>query len=203
MITTINKVAFAGTLVIMACLVPPKTEAQSIARRVSSVRDGKVRMSFAAKDDICGYDDGIQSGYRNNRNDRTSWSSSSRSEDVIYDRYCSEGPARVVLTMNDGRVARVKTYVGGQWRSSSGVTDLGTVSVRDATDFLMGIANSQSGKGAGEAIFPVTIADSIDAVQPLYNLGRNESRPIDVRDQAIFWLSQEEDERAVGMLETI
>lgn len=203
MSTRINQVALTGTLIIMACLVPPKAEAQSIARRVSTVRDGKVRMSFAAKDDICGYNDGIQTGWRNNGDSRSSWSSNSRSEDVVYDSHCSEGPVRVVLTMNDGHVERVKTYVGGQWRANSGATDLGTVSVREATDFLLGVAGSESGKGAGEAIFPVTIADSTDAVQPLYALGKNRSRPIEVRDQAIFWLSQEENDRAVGMLEDI
>ncbi len=203
MFTRINQVAFTATLIIMACLVPQKSEAQSIARRVSTVRDGKVRMSFAAKDDICGYNDGIQTSWRKNGNNKASWSSSSRSEDVVYDNYCSEGPVRLVLTMNNGRVDRIKTYVGGQWRAGSGVTDLGTVPAREAADFLLGVANSHSGKGASEAIFPVTIADSVDALQPLYSIGKNQSRPNDVRDQAIFWLSQEEDDRAVGMLEDI
>ena len=201
MFTRINQVAL--TLVIIACLIPPMAEAQSIARRVASVRDGKVRMSFAAKDDICGYNDGIQTGWRKDGNNRSSWSSSSRSEDVVYDNYCSEGPVRVVLTMDGGHVDRVKTYVGGQWRAASGATDLGTVSVKDAADFLIGVANTESGKGASEAIFPLTIADSINALQPLYTISKNASRPSSVRDAAIFWLSQEEDDRAVGMLEDI
>ncbi len=95
MLTRINNVAFAGTLVIMACLVPPKTEAQSVARRVSAVRDGTVRMSFAAKDDICGYNDGIQTGGRKSGNTRSTRSLNSRSEDILYDNECSEGPVRL------------------------------------------------------------------------------------------------------------
>lgn len=198
-----SSVAVAGTLVIMACLVPPRADAQGIARRISAVRDGKVRMTFAAREDICGYGDGIQTGYRNNRNENHNWSSSSRSEDVIYDRGCSEGPVRLVVTMANGAPYRIKTYVGGQWREASGVTDIGNVSTKHATDYLLSIANSQSGKAAQEAIFPVTIADSINATEPLYSLAKNQSRPDDVRDQAIFWLSQVEDERAVGMLDDI
>ena len=203
MLNRMNSAAVAGTLVIMACLVPPRAEAQGIARRISAVRDGKVRMTFAAREDICGYGDGIQTGYRNNRNENHNWSSSSRSEDVIYDRGCSEGPVRLVVTMANGAPYRIKTYVGGQWREASGVTDIGNVSTKDATDYLLSVANSQSGKAAQEAIFPVTIADSINATQPLYSLAKNQSRPDDVRDQAIFWLSQVEDERAVGMLDDI
>jgi HEAT repeat protein len=203
MFNRLNSVAVLGALVVTACLVPPRTEAQGIARRISAVRDGKVRMTFAAREDICGWGDGITTGYSRNKNNNSSWSSSSRSEDVIYDRGCSEGPVRVVVTMANGAPYRIKTYVGGQWRPASDVTDIGNVSTKDATDYLLSIANNQSGKAAQEAIFPVTIADSINAAQPLYSLAKNQSRPDDVRDQAIFWLSQVEDERAVGMLEDI
>jgi HEAT repeat protein len=158
-------------------------------------------MTYAARPDICGYDNGI-STYSDGRNNNRSWSSN-RSADVVYTNDCSDGPVRVVLTMNDGRIERIKTYVGGQWRSASGVTDIGNVSTKAAADYLLGIAGTLSGKVAGDAIFPVTLADSIDAAQPLYALGKNESRPNEVRDQAIFWLSQVEDDRAVGMLEDI
>ncbi|MEO8192781.1 MAG: hypothetical protein ABI681_02945 [Gemmatimonadales bacterium] len=202
MIFSNTKYAMAGAFIIMACLLPVRTEGQGIARRISAVRDGKVRMTFAAHEDICGYDDGVTTGYRRDSNHRTSWSPG-RSEDVIYDRECSEGPVRVVITMAAGAPNRIRTYVGGQWRSAAGVTDIGNVSVKDATDYLLGIANSQSGKAAEEAIFPVTLADSIDATQPLYSLAKNRSRPTEVRGQAIFWLSQEEDARAVSMLDDI
>ncbi|HEX2721829.1 MAG TPA: HEAT repeat domain-containing protein [Gemmatimonadaceae bacterium] len=203
MLNRINPAGMAGVLVIMACLVPPRTEAQGIARRVSAVRDGKVRLTFAAREEICGYGDGISTGpNRKSNNGRTTFTSD-HSEDVIYERECSEGPVRVVITMSAGAPERIKTYVGGRWRQTSGVTDIGNVSVRDATDYLLTVANTQSGKAAGEAIFPVTLADSINAAQPLYALAKNSARPKDVRGQAIFWLSQLEDDRAVSMLDDI
>lgn len=199
-----NSAAALGALVITACLIPPRIEAQGIARRISAVRDGRVRMTFAARDDVCGHDNGISTGFQRNsgNHSRTSWSPGS-SEDVIYDRDCSEGPVRLVVTMTAGAPSRIKAYVGGQWRQASGVTDLGSVSTKEATDYLLSVANNESGKAAHEAVFPITLADSINATQPLYSLAKNQSRPDDVRDQAIFWLSQVEDERAVGMLEDI
>lgn len=193
----------AGALVVLACMIPPRAEAQAIARRLSSVKNGKVRMAFAAREDICGYDNGISTNAHESRFNRSNWDSN-KSEDVIYDHDCSEGPVRVVAQFQDGSLTRIKTYVGGRWRpAASGVTDIGTVSTKDASDYLLGIARTQSGKAAGEAIFPVTLADSIEAAQPIYSIARDNSRPNEVRDQAIFWLSQVPDDRAVGMLNDI
>lgn len=204
---SIASLAAAGTLIVLACVIPPRAEAQSLARRLSGLRDGKVRMSFASRDDICGYENGITTNAREQRqsmkSSRSNWNSD-RSEDVVYDNECSEGPVRVVAEYHGGRLMKIRTYVGGRWRpASSGVTEVGTVSTRDAMDYLIGIARTQSGKAAGEAIFPVTIADSVEVAQPIYSIARDESRPNEVRDQAIFWLSQVEDERAVGMLNDI
>lgn len=185
----IRPVTAASALAMMVCLVLPRAEAQATAQRVSAIREGKVRMTFAARPDICGYSDGISTGYRRDSNNRTSWSPG-RSEDVVYDEDCSAGPLRVVVTMTGGNIARIRTYVGGRWRSVSGVTDLGSVSVKDATHFLLGIANTQQGKSAGEAIFPLTLTDSIDLVRALAPLAENESRSDEIRGQAIFWLGQ-------------
>jgi hypothetical protein len=197
--------AAASALVVVACVVPPRAEAQGLARRLAGVKNGTVRMTFASRDDICGYNDGITTNARENARTRGNWNwSGNRSEDVIYDNECSEGPARVVVHLQDGDVTKVKAYVGGRWRpAGSDVTDLGTVSVKDATDYLLGIARTQSGKAAGQAIFPVTLADSVNMTQPVYSIARDESRPNEVRDQAIFWLSQMEDDAAVGMLDNI
>lgn len=199
-------VAGAGSLILTASLAPRASEAQ-IARRIAAVRDGKARMSFAARPDICGYSNGIQTNYSRENdsrgNNRSTWNDRP-SDDVSYDSGCSDGPVRVVLTVRNGEVSHVKTYVGGRWKTlSSGDVDIGTVPVRDAVDYLFSLANSGSGKGASEAIFPTTIADSVNVTQRLYDLGRNESRDEDVRGQAVFWLSQQEDESAVGMLENI
>jgi hypothetical protein len=198
----IASLAAAGALVVVGCIVPPRAGAQAIARRVSNVRDGKVRMSFAARPDICGFDNGISTNFRETGNDRSSWNRE-KSEDVEYDNQCSEGPVRVVATFQSGSLTRLKAYVGGRWRATSGVTDLGMVSTRDATDYLLNLARTQSGKAASEAIFPITLADSIQPAEPIYSIAKDISRPTEVRGSAIFWLSQVDDDRAVGMLNDI
>ena len=88
MIRAVAKYTVAGTLLVAACLLPHRSDAQSIASRVASVRDGKVRMSFASRDDICGWGDGISTNYSiRNRSSKSSWNPN-RSEDVDYDDEC-------------------------------------------------------------------------------------------------------------------
>jgi len=188
MITRVARYAAAVTLVVTACLLPRASEAQSIASRVAQVRDGKVRMSFASRDDICGWGDGISTNYSGRTSNRSKWNN--RSDDVDYDDRCMAGPARVVLTLRDGKVEKVRSYVGGRWRTPSDATDIGTVSAKEAVDYLLGVANRDEGKGAGEAIFATTLADSVDVTPRLAAIAENESRSDEVRGQAIFWLGQ-------------
>ena len=195
----------AGALVILACMVPPRADAQNLARRLAAVKNGTVRMSFASRDDICGFENGITSNARENAHTRGNWNwNGNRSEDVVYDNECSEGPARVVAHFENGQLTRIRSYVGGRWRpAGADVTDVGTVSVKDATDYLLGLARTQSGKAAGEAIYPLTLADSVNMAQPIYSIAKDDSRPMEVREPAIFWLSQLDDDAAVGMLDNI
>lgn len=179
-------------------IVGQAAEAQSLASRVAAVRDGKVRMTFASRDDICGYANGIST-----RDDNRSTWSKERSPDVEYDTDCSEGPARVVLQMRDGRPVDVKGYVGGRWRNAPGVTDLGTVGVREATTFLLEVAGRSTNKVSSSAIFATTLADSVDMGPTLFQFARNESFPHEAREHAIFWMSQLSGDRVVGYLERI
>ena len=96
--------AAAGALVVLACIVPPRAEAQSLARRLAGVKNGTVRMSFASRDDVCGYGNGISTKRSGDSNSHFGWSSSRQSEDVVYDNDCSEGPARVVARFQDGQL---------------------------------------------------------------------------------------------------
>ena len=196
-----TKAVAAGSLILMASLAPG-ADAQSIAQRVASVRDGKVRMTFAARPDLCGWGNGISTSSDFDRGSTRSWSSD-RNDDVAFDDECSRGPGRLVVTKRGGEIYRIRAYIGGRWKADLSARDLGQVSTRELTDYLFGVANSGSGRGAHEAIFPATIADSVNVIQPLYDLARNESRTKDVREQAVFWLSQQPEDRAVGLLENI
>ena len=177
-----KSLALAASAIIVASMIPPKMDAQSIASRVSAAREGKVRFTFPAKPDICGYNNSISRG----GNNRMNWSDD-ESADVEYDRDCSNGPVRMVLFVDNGRVTKLRTYVGGNWRAAtSDVTDLGAVSSKDATDYLLSLASTNDGSAGRDAIMPMTLADGVVVWPGLFQLVRNEGRPLSTRKQAML-----------------
>ena len=172
-------------LVVIASLITREVKAQSIANRVANVRDGKVRMTFASRPEVCGGGNWISRG----GNSRMNWSNE-MSSDVIYDEECSHSPVRLVLSVDNGRVVKLRTYVGGRWRpATSGTVDLGVVSTRDATSYLLSLASSDTHVGR-EAIMPATLADSVRIWPQLTRIARSESISSSTRKQAMFWLGQ-------------
>lgn len=173
----------AGGVVILTAVT---ADAQSLARRIADAPNGKVRLEFAPRPDLCGTGNYVSRGH----NHRMSWDSD-QSEDVEYTEECMKSPVRVVVTKSGGQVVRIRTYVGGRWRPAAGtVTSIGPVSTREAVNYLMSVANTSSTKVGSEAIFPMTLADSVEIWQGLLRMARDESRPNGIRTQAVFWLSQ-------------
>ena len=192
-----KRVMVLGALLVSAAALP----AQSIAKKVSQVKDGTVRMSFASRSDVCGNGAGNISTRNgrtvNNNGSNNIYSQSRRNE---WEDDCEAGPVRVAIDIADGRPIAMRTYVGGRWRAGSDITDLGTVPVRDAVDFLLDNIARAEGKVAGEAIFPSTIADSVVVWPRLLSLAKDDSRTKNVRTQAVFWVSQAAGEKATAGL---
>jgi uncharacterized low-complexity protein len=175
--------ALSVALVLAVGASASDAHAQNLAARVRQAGDGTVRFSFAAREGVCG-------NGRNNISVR-----SERNQDV--ESECEPGPVMVALTKADGQVTSLRTYVGARWRAGgSDVTQLGTISARDAVDYLLGVAEGGSGKVAQQAIFPATLADSVTPWPRLLRLARDESRPSEVRKQAVFWVGQAASEEA-------
>lgn len=175
--------ALSAAIVIAVGASARDTQAQNLAARVRQAGDGTVRFSFAARDGVCG-------NGRNNISVR-----SERNQDVDWE--CETGPVMVALTKDGGTVTSLRTYVGARWKAAgANVTQLGTVGARDAVDYLLGVAESGSGKIAEQAIFPATLADSVTPWPRLLKLARNEDRPSAVRKQAVFWVGQAASEEA-------
>lgn len=163
---------------------------QSLERRIANTPDGSVRLSFAAREGVCGNGRNINF-HRGSERDGWDWQ-------------CDEGPVRVALDVRDGRVTGVRTYVGGRWRSLGGdVTDLGTVGARDAAEFFLDLA--ASGRSVrGDPITPAVLADSVTVWPRLLAIGRDGSVPKSIRRQAVFWVSQEAGEAATrGLAELV
>jgi hypothetical protein len=177
---------FGIAAAMLTILAPAAATGQSLARRIAAAPDGKVRIEFAARPDLCGNGSYVSRGSHN----RMSWDSD-YSEDVEYTEECMRSPVRVVLEKRGGQVTRIRTYVGGRWRTPvSTVTTLGPVSTREATDYLMSVATSGASQPAKDAIFPMTLADSVEIWPGLLRLARDESRAREIRTQSVFWLSQ-------------
>jgi len=178
-------------LVVMLIAVP--LAGQGLPARIAAAPDGTVRMSFAARPSVCG----------NGRNVIALDCSSGRcghqtimfdghyeGDEVEYD--CEPGPVRVSLTVRKGTVQALRCYVGGRWvtRPGASVTDLGTVSSRDATDFLLDLARGPDGRVGEDAILPAILADSVTVWPTLLKLARDDRVSRRARRQAVFWLGQ-------------
>lgn len=183
------------TLVLLTLVAGPAA-AQSLERRVAAAPDGSVRVSYASRPGVygngrsfIGWDCGrgncrrqIDGGFFDDT-DVGDWRS-----------VCDSGPVRLALQVRDGEVQRLRVYVGGRWAAPAGgdgarITDLGTVSTRDATAFLLSLARSRS-PAADDAIFPAALADSVKIWPALLELARSDGVARRVRSQAVFWLGQ-------------
>lgn len=178
----------AGALLLTAAVASaPELQGQGVAARVAAVRDGQVRFTVTLRPEVCGAGQGIwRTGggrARMHRGDRYA-------RDVEYDVDCEAGPGRVVIDKAGGEIKDLRFYVGGRWRASSTATDLGAIPARDASALLLSVARAATGKAGRNAIFPLTLIDSVEVWRDLMALARDESRPRETRKQAVFWLGQ-------------
>jgi hypothetical protein len=166
--------------------------AQRLGARIAAAPDGIVRLSFSARPGVCGNGRTVIAlECANGKCGRhtITFDGSYEGDEVEYD--CEPGPVRVSLTVRSGRAQSLRTYVGGRWATApGGVTDLGTVSTREAVDVLLEIAAREEGRLGGDAILPATLADSVTVWPALLKLARDERVPRRTRVQAVFWLGQ-------------
>jgi hypothetical protein len=184
--------ALAGVL-----LVAPAA-GQTVAQRIARAPDGTVHLSYAAREGVCGNGAGVISfdcangacGARHRIVSNADWEDDTPCP-------CDTGPVRLSLQVSGGHVTRLRTYVGGHWKTVAGVTDLGTVPAADAVRFLLDLARSGDGRASENAVFPATLADSVTVWPDLVRLARDASVRTRVRTQAVFWLAEAAGDAAV------
>ena len=170
-------------VLLVAAVVAPRLGAQSLADRVTAVRDGTVEMTYASRPDACG--DGrdvvalgrLITVYPAMRGH--GWS----------DVNCAVGPARSVVTVRDGLVANVRTHIAGSRRGTAATTDLGVVPARAAADYFLTLASTGTSRVASSAVMAAAIADSVDIWRRVLALARDDNRPPDVRSSSLYWMS--------------
>lgn len=167
-------------LVAMLVIVTP-LQAQTLASRVAAVDDGAVTFHYAARPGVCG--DGETFVRTGPRTYHGSWSSRRPMEPCIF------GPVQVRLTVENGEVQRVESWVGAI--RSRGARDLGEVSAPEAARYLMTIAARGTARASKNAIFPAALADSATVWPALFPIARDtETRSKSTRQDALFWLSR-------------
>ena len=191
----VSAVVTAATL--MATIAACARAQGAIERRVSTIKDGTVRMMYRAKAGVCGSGQNMSFNW----SERGSTRNGKRASE--WESECEPGPVRVAIDLAQGQVIALRYYVGGRWRSTPpDVTDLGTVGSVDAAKYFMALASSEDGKVGREAIVPAIIADSAEVWPQLLKLAKDDRRPRATRTQAVFWLGQAASE-AVGALEEL
>jgi hypothetical protein len=168
--------------------------AQDIAARVRQAGNGTVRLQFASRPGVCG--DGetyiATRGWSDDprgrtifRESRGSFSITTGSDDHSW-RDCEEGPVRVALDVESGRVVDVHTYVGKSW----GRQEAMQVSARNAVSYLLQLAESNTTRTGKRALTPVILADSVDPAPELVRLAKNRNVVRETRKSAVFWAGQ-------------
>jgi hypothetical protein len=150
--------------------------AQSVARSVQS-SDGTVQVLYPSRPTVCG--DGATFIGNILGDDRNAGRYDSRP--------CIHGPVRVLATVIDGHVTRLRTFVGPVPASASSVRTV-AASAGDAVAWLSELVVRSPGRAAAEAVMPLVAADAPDPWPLLLRVSRDENRPREVRRSALLWL---------------
>lgn len=177
----VRPACFAGVVAFNAPLA-----AQDLAKRVAT-SDGVVNVIYPSRRSACG--------------DGRSFMGNILSEDRMYSgdvvwsgsddtrrRVCVHGPARVAATVLDGEVTRLRVFVGPVPTPPSDARTI-TASPAEAVAWLSGLASRGSSRVSSDAIVPIVVADAPDPWPFLLRLARDDDRPRNVRQSALFWLS--------------
>lgn len=179
-----------GVIAILLTAARPSL-AQSLASRVADVRDGTVQFTFASRRGVCG--DGatfINDGFGDDTRIFEGGNFSGRSRRGDWPP-CVAGPVRVVASVSNGEVVRLRTFAGPRREpSATDGRDLGAVGVDEAVSFLSRIIRQSRGRVSGDAVVPVVLADSITPWPTLIGLARDDQASRATRNTINFWLSR-------------
>lgn len=185
-------IARAKYLVVIAAVASTAgiTGAQDIAGRVRAIGDGTIRFSFPVKEGVCG--DGRGSISHIDGNKERNWITNNGStRGRRFDVECEPGPGRVALEVARGQITDLRFYVGGRWRAAEDRTeDLGTVTGREASDYLQSLMEKGPEEIVKHTFVPAIVADAPDPYETMLRIAKDDRRSRSVRSGAIFWLGQ-------------
>jgi HEAT repeat protein len=178
---------YSNRLIIALSAIGSALPAQGLADRVANAAQARVQFTFAARADVCGNGRSFMQVGRDN------WYGTYYDNDRR--EPCTPGPIRVLLDRAGREVVSISTFAGPVPPVSDGVTDLGMIRTRDATDYLLGLAERAEGRVSRDAVLPGVLADSVDVSPRLLAIAKNQNSPRETRSQAINWLGRPIDNR--------
>ena len=160
-------------------------QGQSVSQRVTSA-DGTVWVIYPSRPEACG-DGQSFIGHVLGRSTYYSGESSYSGNGWWSNRPCLAGPVRVVASVFDHEVTRVRAYVGPVPESHGDARVL-TVGANDAVAWLSDLVSKGEGRVASEAMLPLVAADAPDPWPLLLRIARADDRPRSIRSTAMVWL---------------
>jgi hypothetical protein len=178
----------------IAALTLTATAAQaqtaSIARRIDRVPDGRIRMSFATRPEICGDGRSIgeetADGFVLHSFEGYGYSIQTY-EDWVPD--CHRGPLRLVASKRGGRIVDLAAAVGVEWRADPGVPDLGMVESAEAASWLLDVAAQGDDDVGRIAFLAADAAADAPIANRLFAMAQDRGLDADVRERAIRWMN--------------
>jgi HEAT repeat protein len=195
--------SFIGTTIAIAFVTTasavssPTLAQNTLAQRVGGAPDGVVHVQFAGRPGVCGNGRDVI-GFR-----KALFAESFQSIGDWNAPDCRPGPVHVALTVANGKVNSVKTYVGSWPHGSGRVTDFGTVTSSEAATYFFGLVPQIEGigrKDKSRMLLPAVLADDPIAVPRLISLARDDARLQETRRQAIQWIGLLGDARVAPVL---
>lgn len=175
----------ASLAAVTACVGAPASSSAQVASRIRTAGTPRVQFEFAGRPGVCGDGENFLS-----TGSRPTYSGAVDIINGSTTQPCTPGPVRVVVDRADDVITGIET-VAGPVHNAGGATDIGTVSTRDAVEFLMSIARTTDGRTSREAILPAAIADSVDVTPALVVIARDQNRPVETRRVALSWLARD------------
>jgi hypothetical protein len=183
----------AAALALLA-LLPTTARAQHLASRIAAAGDGAVTFSYASRPGACGdgrslYIAGLgaHGGTFIFSPDGNGLFSGWTDETATF-AGCVPGPARVRLSIRDGRVSALRPAVGGRSAAPAGTTDLGTVGAAEAATYLLDLARTGPESVCTAALVAAALADSVRIATPLLAIARDRTLAPTNREHALKWV---------------
>ncbi len=177
------------------------------AAAVAAVRSGTVRLSFPADPGVCGDGHGgVRLHLRDGDEFGDTYVGGRRHVGSGWhgpETRCLEGPVRVELTMDGGRVVDAVTEVGGGWTGAADVV-VGSVDPRSAARMLARRSVEPRARRAASAMLLAAVAArDAPVLTDLREVALDGDAPRETRRQAVFWMSQAGETGAVEAIEAV